>query len=72
MSLEALLGIAVTGALVLWVVRTVTRPRRPREADDVDQEELNAAEREVRDWGTGVGPEDEVEGSDWGPGAPGR
>lgn len=65
-----LLGILVAVALVMWGVGRLAAKGRPRESGAVDLEELEAAEREVRDWDTGVRPEDDVPGADWGPGTP--
>jgi hypothetical protein len=69
MSLIA--ALIVISAFVLWLVRKAPRsvsPARPTGGDGIDHEELEAAEREVRDLGTMQQPEDEVEGDDWGPG----
>lgn len=47
-------------ALVIWLIRRAVQSRRtPRPREEVDQAELEAAEREVRD----------DAGEDWGPGA---
>jgi hypothetical protein len=58
-------------ALVLWLRRDRSYPGPRLEADDdgIDQEELEAAEREVRDLDAGQRPEDGFLGDDWGPGA---
>jgi hypothetical protein len=50
------------------------RPRanvgRPKDAGGgIDYEELERAEREVKDLDVGTRPEDGFEGDDWGPGA---
>jgi hypothetical protein len=37
--------------------------------DGIDRDELEAAEREVRELESGQRPEDGFEGDDWGPGA---
>ena len=37
--------------------------------DEIDYEELERAEREVKDLDVGTRPEDGFEGDDWGPGA---
>lgn len=56
-------------ALVLWLRRDRKYPG-PRLADDeIDREELEAAEREVRDLDPKARPEDGFLGDDWGPGA---
>lgn len=72
----ALVGFA---ALVLWLVLPRRRvEREPWEAETpgaaIDRDELEAAEREVRDLDPGQDPEEGWEGDDWGPGAgrPGR
>jgi hypothetical protein len=61
---------AALSALVIWLVR---RPRHPGPrlvgADGIDREELEAAEREVRELESGRQPDDGYEGDDWGPGA---
>lgn len=66
-----LFGVMAVLALVGWLVRRGERTRYRRRSappDDIDWEELGAAEREVREWGSGVAPEDDVPGADWGPG----
>lgn len=70
MSIGPLMSLLVAAALVIWVVGRLGSPRRAPRPDDVDREELEEAEREVRDLGTTVRPDDEVPGSDWGPGTP--
>jgi hypothetical protein len=61
---------AALSALVIWLVR---RPRHPGPrlvgTDGIDREELEAAEREVRELESGRQPDDGFEGDDWGPGA---
>jgi hypothetical protein len=62
-------GVALA-AVVVWLLR---RPRHPGPRlvgdDGIDREELEAAEREVRELEAGLHPEDGFEGDDWGPGA---
>jgi hypothetical protein len=70
MTVGPVLTVLVAIAMVIWLVRRATAPRRPLDADDIDLEELEAAEREVRDLGTEVRPDDDVPGADWGPGTP--
>lgn len=57
-------------ALVLWLRRDRSYPGPRLEEDDgIDREELEAAEREVRDLDANARPEDGFLGDDWGPGA---
>lgn len=70
MSIGPLMTLLVAAALVIWIVGRLASPRRTPRPGDVDLAELEEAEREVRDLGTTVRPDDEVPGSDWGPGTP--
>lgn len=55
--------------LVLWLVRERRYPGpRLYGEDDIDREELEAAEREVRELEAGALPDDERPGDGWGPG----
>jgi hypothetical protein len=65
-----LVALAAVIALVLWLRRDRGYPG-PRLIDDdgIDREELEAAEREVRDLDPNQRPEDGFLGDDWGPGA---
>ncbi len=64
-----LVALAAIIALVLWLRRDRRYPG-PRLADDeIDREELEAAEREVRDLDPKARPEEGFLGDDWGPGA---
>jgi hypothetical protein len=65
-----LVALAALIALVLWLGRDRSYPG-PRLIDDdgIDREELEAAEREVRDLDSGARPEDGFLSDDWGPGA---
>ena len=55
--------------LMLWLVRERRYPGpRLYGEDDIDREELEAAEREVRELEAGALPDDERPGDDWGPG----
>jgi len=55
--------------VVLWLVRERRYPGpRLHGKDDIDREELEAAEREVRELERGALPDDERAGDDWGPG----
>jgi len=66
-----LIALAAIVALVIWVRRDRRYPGPRLEAgeDGIDREELDAAEREVRDLKTHQRPEDGFVGDDWGPGA---
>jgi hypothetical protein len=56
--------------LVLWLARERRYPGpRLHGEDGIDREELEAAEREVRELESRQRPEDGFEGDDWGPGA---
>ena len=70
----ALIGLAALVAIVVWLVRRMDGRKRIRrvDADAVDLDELEAAEREVRDLDVDARPDDGFEGDDWGPGAGGR
>lgn len=70
MSIGPLLSLLVGAAVVVWLVGRLGTPRRAPRTDDVDLDELEEAEREVRDLGTTVRPDEDVPGSDWGPGTP--
>jgi hypothetical protein len=65
-----LVAAAVIASLAAWLVR---RPRHPGPRlvgdDGIDREELEAAEREVRELEARQSPEEGFEGDDWGPGA---
>ena len=56
--------------VVLWLARErrYPGPRLHGEEDGIDREELEAAEREVRELESGTLPDDERPGDDWGPG----
>ena len=55
--------------LVLWLVRERSYPGpRLHGEDGIDREELEAAEREVRELEAGALPDEERPGDDWGPG----
>jgi hypothetical protein len=65
-----LVALAAIVALVLWLRRD-RGYRGPRLEDDdgIDREELEAAEREVKELDASQRPEDGFLGDDWGPGA---
>jgi hypothetical protein len=65
-----LVALVAVIALVLWLRQDRSYPG-PRLIDDdgIDREELEAAEREVRDLDPKARPEDGFLGDDWGPGA---
>lgn len=55
--------------LILWMTRERRYPGPRLYGDDgIDREELEAAEREVRDLEAGALPDDDRPGDDWGPG----
>jgi hypothetical protein len=56
-------------AFIAWLVLPSLRRRSTETDEPVDREELEAAEREVRDLGIEQRPEDGWRGDDWGPGA---
>jgi hypothetical protein len=60
-------------ALVLWIRRDRRYPGpRLHGTTGIDREELEAAEREVKDLDATQRPEEGFQGDDWGPGAAGR
>jgi hypothetical protein len=64
-----LLAAVLIVALALWVLRDRRYPGpRLEGADDIDREELEEAEREVRELEAGLGPDEQRPGDDWGPG----
>lgn len=61
---------AVLAAVIVWLVRPRRHPGPRLVGDDgIDRDELEAAEQEVRELGSGQRPEDGFESDDWGPGA---
>ncbi|HEX6435277.1 MAG TPA: hypothetical protein VFZ87_13600 [Gemmatimonadales bacterium] len=66
-----LVALAAIVALVIWLRRDrrYPGPRLHSADDEIDREELEQAEREVRDLGAHQRPEDGFLGDDWGPGA---
>jgi hypothetical protein len=68
-----LIAVAVILALVLWLRRDriYPGPRLQSDEDDgIDREELERAEREVRELGSQQRPDEGFTGDDWGPGTP--
>ncbi len=63
-------GVVAT-TFVVWLVRRrqYPGPRLHSEDGGIDREELEAAEREVRELETHQRPDEDVLGDDWGPGA---
>ena len=68
---EQLLGVAALVALGVWIARRAFAKRARGDAE-IDHEEVEAAEREVRDLGSSAREDDGFVGDDWGPGAGGR
>jgi hypothetical protein len=69
MMFYAFLGMAVL-LMAGWLLRRGERIGNRREArrEDIDWNELRAAEREVQHWDASVRPDDDAPGADWGPG----
>ncbi|MEO8227312.1 MAG: hypothetical protein ABI637_07755 [Gemmatimonadota bacterium] len=65
---HGILGILGLLALLAWIALRWRRRLRGTPAE-IDHEELEAAERDVRDLESGAGPDDSFPGDDWGPGA---
>jgi hypothetical protein len=67
-----LVAIAAIVALVLWLRRdrSYPGPRLQSDDDGIDHQELEKAEREVRELDSRQRPEDGFAGDDWGPGTP--
>ena len=65
-----LVAAVLMAAVVVWLLRRrrYPSPRLAADHNDVDREELDAAEREVRDLDLRQRSEDGFEGDDWGPG----
>jgi hypothetical protein len=65
-----LIAFAGIVALIIWLRRDRSfRGPRLHAEDEIDREELEQAEREVRDLGAHQRPEEGFLGDDWGPGA---
>jgi len=74
-SLGLILGLVAFVVLLFWIVRRGEEPggsrfRKAGRHADIDHDVLEEAEREVRDVGLNVDPEEGFHGDDWGPGAP--
>lgn len=78
MTVSLILAALVAVMLVAW--RLQPRPTYTPDPDDplddgltapIDREELERAEREVRQWGVAARPEEERPEDDWGPGTGG-
>jgi hypothetical protein len=67
-----IIAVAAVVALILWLRRdrSYPGPRLYSEDDGIDYEELEQAEREVRELESNQRPEDGFRGDDWGPGTP--
>ncbi len=64
-----LVAVVLVVALVLWLLRDRRHPGpRLHGEDGIDLEELEAAEREVRELEAGATPDEDRPGDDWGPG----
>ena len=65
-----LVAFVAVAALVIWFARSRKYPGPRLHGDSgIDHQELEAAEREVRDLESHQRPEDGYLGDDWGPGA---
>jgi hypothetical protein len=66
-----LVAAMVVVAVIAWLLQRRPRHPGPRLLDDdgIDREELEAAEREVRELETRQRPDEGFEGDDWGAGA---
>jgi hypothetical protein len=63
------LALVLVVGVVLWLLRDRQYPGpRLHGEDGIDREELEAAEREVRELETGAFPDEDRPGDDWGPG----
>ncbi len=67
-----LLGVAGLVALALWLLARFRHRGAEDRVEDIDWEELEEAEQEVRDRDIDARPEDGHSGDDWGPGTPRR
>lgn len=65
-----LVALVAIVALIIWLRRGRRHPGPRLHGDEgIDREELEAAEREVRELNSLQRPDEGFEGDDWGPGA---
>lgn len=64
------LGVAGLVALAIWLLARFRHRTTEDRVEEIDWEELEEAEQDVRDRDINARPEDEQGGDDWGPGAP--
>jgi hypothetical protein len=67
-----LVASAVIVALIIWLRREkrYPGPRLQSDEDEIDHEELERAEREIRELGSRQTPDQGFAADDWGPGTP--
>lgn len=63
------LGVAGLVALAIWLLARFRHRTTEDRVEEIDWEELEEAEHEVRDREINARPEDDQYGDDWGPGA---
>lgn len=63
------LGVAGLVALAIWLLARFRHRTTEDRVEEIDWEELEEAEHEVRDREINARPEDDEYGDDWGPGA---
>jgi len=67
----AVAAVLALGVFLLWLFRGKQVPPSSQSEDEVvDAEELEEAEREVRDLDSAGQPGDDIPQDDWGPGSP--
>jgi hypothetical protein len=64
-----LVAFAAIVAFIIWLRRDRSYPGPRLHDDEIDREELEQAEREVRELGSQQRRDEEFLGDDWGPGA---
>ncbi len=67
--MAGLIGILAVVALAMWIA---SRSKRRADSPVIDQEELEAAERDLADDGAPRAFDAQDDDDDWGPGAPSR